>query len=297
MNRIKPFDSETILMAESLTGHNALITPLDDEYTMHVSYAKNREPEFVNAVINAIRGRLGERVNYVKDDPDQCLICFGVKYDDTPLPYVVGDFDDCQKRDVGLPVAGNGHLCKAIRVHRDKAGTLREFVGNGRMIIQSKKMNGGKAWFEFINNGTFMNVPEHWWIIQENGRYFSCSETWFNDNYKPLNYTFYLSLPISGHDIDERKAVCEQERKRLLAQFPTCRVIAPFDVEPLVANLCDGPQYGDYMAEDIRLLLNESDCVVFLVDPRATLSKGVRAEYALAQIYEKDIVYDYTLNV
>lgn len=274
-------------MAETLTGHEVLVTQLPDEFTLHVMYENNPDVDYVNAVINAMRGRLGERLNHFSDDPDNCILCFGVSYDTTEYPDVFGDFDEIERKDVGRKYSGNGHIVKALRVHRDMAGTLREFVGNGRMIVQSK-MSGGKARFEFVTDGRFVDAFEGSWIVEENGRFFCCNELWFKEHYKALNTVFYMSLPITGYDIGERKETCRKCRERLLANFPTCSVIVPFDVEPAVAAMCNGPQYGDYMAECVRLLLNEADCVMFLGNPRASQSKGVRLEYELARIYGKD---------
>ena len=47
------------------------------------------------------------------------------------------------------------------------------------------------------------------------------------------------------------------------------------------------PGYADYMKEDIGFILGKADTVCFLVDPRLTLSKGVRLEWQAAKIYGK----------
>lgn len=97
----------------------------------------------------------------------------------------------------------------------------------------------------------------------------------------------YLSLPITGYDEIERRATCEIARTALHKQNHI--VVSPFDIADCVEQEIVNPVYGDYMAVDIRFILNFADAVCFLVDPLKTESKGVRFEYECARIYGKMI--------
>lgn len=68
----------------------------------------------------------------------------------------------------------------------------------------------------------------------------------------------YVSLPISGHDIEETKEYAEKVKKFLEEKCD--EVITPFDV-------CDeeGKSYSYYMGRDIEALL-ECDAVFFTPD-------------------------------
>lgn len=90
----------------------------------------------------------------------------------------------------------------------------------------------------------------------------------------------YVSLPISGHDIEETKEYAEKVKKFLEERCD--EVITPFDV-------CDeeGKTYSYYMGRDIEALL-ECDAVFFTPDWQE--SKGCMAEFELARIYGKKIL-------
>lgn len=91
--------------------------------------------------------------------------------------------------------------------------------------------------------------------------------------------TLYLSLPITGRDINEAKSQAEHTKKRL-SKFH--HVITPFDVCPEQ----DRP-YSYYMGKDIEALL---ECDAIYMCPGWEESKGCMAEHAIAKIYGKEIL-------
>jgi len=97
--------------------------------------------------------------------------------------------------------------------------------------------------------------------------------------------TIYISLPITGYDLAERRDLAERARRRLRERHPGARVISPFDIADVIEAEKPEPLYSDYMKEDVALILDEADAVCFLVNPRLTRSKGVRLEYQTARIY------------
>ena len=101
--------------------------------------------------------------------------------------------------------------------------------------------------------------------------------------------TIYISLPITGFDLKERKRVAHSAKRLLLTEYPEAEVVTPFDVADYVEAMNPKAQYADYMAEDIGFMLKAADMICFLVNPRFTKSKGVKLEWHAARIYHKKI--------
>lgn len=96
----------------------------------------------------------------------------------------------------------------------------------------------------------------------------------------------YVSLPISGHDLDERKAEAEHIKSKLnFCGLSIIEVITPFDVCPEA----DKP-YSYYMGKDIEALL---ECDAIFLCKGWQNSKGCMAEFEIARIYGKQIIFEY----
>ena len=101
----------------------------------------------------------------------------------------------------------------------------------------------------------------------------------------------YISIPISGHDLEEVKAKARDISERLLCDvfgFKKDRnrpdVITPLDVCPEP----DKP-YSYYMGKDIEALL---ECDVIYLCKGWQNSKGCMAEFEVARIYGKEIMFE-----
>lgn len=101
----------------------------------------------------------------------------------------------------------------------------------------------------------------------------------------------YISIPISGHDIEEVKAKARVVRVRLLYDVfglkKGCHrpdVITPFDV-------CPEPDksYPYYMGKDIEALL---ECDAIYLCEGWQNSKGCMAEFEVARIYGKELMFE-----
>lgn len=92
----------------------------------------------------------------------------------------------------------------------------------------------------------------------------------------------YISLPITGHPIDEVRKKADQAKQQLsdMGHEP----VSPLDVSPDP----DAP-YAEHIGRDIAALL-ECDAVVFLDGWQE--SKGCTLEHAAAKIYNKLITYE-----
>ena len=84
----------------------------------------------------------------------------------------------------------------------------------------------------------------------------------------------YFSMPISGHDLQERMDYAESAKSALLNMYD--EVVTPFDACPYDPN----KSYGQCMKECISSLL-ECDKIVF--DKRRYDSNGCRIEAEVAR--------------
>ena len=95
----------------------------------------------------------------------------------------------------------------------------------------------------------------------------------------------YVSLPISGYDLDERKSEAERIKSKLnFCGLSIIEVVTPFDVCPEA----DKP-YSYYMGKDIEALL---ECDAIYMCEGWQNSKGCMAEFEVARIYGKEIIFD-----
>ena len=101
----------------------------------------------------------------------------------------------------------------------------------------------------------------------------------------------YISIPISGHDLEEVKEKARNIREWVLWDVFELKkgrnrpdIITPFDV-------CHEPDkpYSYYMGKDIEALL-ECDAI-FLCEGWQN-SKGCMAEFEVARIYGKEIMFE-----
>ena len=181
MQRLTPFDNEACVMLESLTEREVVATEMDDNFTIHAFYNKHNNPDYISAIIDAARGRFGERFIEVSDEPEREMLKFTIAYDKHQLPMLAGDLE------TGTPHIENGNAychqleeIRAVQVTRNNDEKLMAFVGGGQMQIERRI--DGKAWFTFINNGVFVDVPEYSYIVKrENGNHF---EIWPADKFK-----------------------------------------------------------------------------------------------------------------
>lgn len=92
----------------------------------------------------------------------------------------------------------------------------------------------------------------------------------------------YISIPISGKDITEVKLHLDFVKNRLVSKL--YEPVTPFDVSP-----DSNASYAEHMGRDIQALL-ECDAVFFCRGWQD--SKGCQAEYEVAKIYDKKMVFE-----
>lgn len=92
----------------------------------------------------------------------------------------------------------------------------------------------------------------------------------------------YISLPITGHDIEEVEASCIYASGVIQDKGHT--PVSPFEVSP-----DPDATYAEHIGTDITALL-VCEAVLFL--PGWQTSKGCRLEYEVAVIYGKEMYFD-----
>ena len=92
----------------------------------------------------------------------------------------------------------------------------------------------------------------------------------------------YISLPITGHDIEDVEA--DSIFASGVIQSKGHTPVSPLEVSP-----DPDATYAEHIGNDIEALLN-CDAVLFL--PGYQTSKGCRLEYEVAVIYGKEMYFD-----
>lgn len=96
---------------------------------------------------------------------------------------------------------------------------------------------------------------------------------------------YYVSLPISGYDLTERKLCALCAEKDIVEKYPKpLQVITPFTVCP-----DSDKSYSYFMGKDIEALL---ECDTVYMCKGWQKSKGCMAEFEVARIYGKEIIFE-----
>ena len=166
--RFIPFDAETFLMIEDVTGTEPEVTEKENYFELKM-YAPDKEERIIEAAICAVQGRYGKRIKDVKTIKEQNLLrgaIFFVEYEKGAenLPNEL-------RTNLGMPdeTAGDIYCCRllevrALPVKRDNWEKLQIFTGGGTMQIP--RTPGGLAVYSFpTENGVMLDVPEGNFIV------------------------------------------------------------------------------------------------------------------------------------
>lgn len=94
----------------------------------------------------------------------------------------------------------------------------------------------------------------------------------------------YISLPITGHDINKVRERADVVKASLSRQG--YRPVNPFDIYP-----GKNPTYADYLCSDLRAL---ADCDAIYLCEGWKFSRGCRIERAFAQEFGLQLIYEDT---
>ena len=168
-----------------------------------------------------------------------------------------------------------------VRIICDKDG----FFKSGDIMLATKLVEHYKSVFNQYDLFLFSSSPLH-----EQLSYISefCRLQFVVVDESLSFKRVYISLPISEHDIEERKAEAYKAKFRAFRAFGFKRpidivnVITPFEVNYGV----DVDDYARQMGNDTEAILN-SDAVYFCKGWQN--SNGCTAEYEIARIYGKEM--------
>lgn len=100
--------------------------------------------------------------------------------------------------------------------------------------------------------------------------------------------TIYISLPISGYDIESRKELASAiaDKLRTMGHKP----VNPLETPLAPEDWDEKRKYAYYMGEDIkRLMMCDA---ILMVDPKWLRSKGCYIEHTVAERMGIEVFYD-----
>lgn len=163
-----PFDAETFLMIESITGTEPEVTEKENLFELKM-YVPDKDEKIIEAVIYAVQGRYGKRIKETRTIKEQNLLrgaIFFVEYEKGSENY-----PNELRTNLGMPDETAGDIycrrlleVRALPVKRDNLEKLLMFTGGGTMQIP--RTPGGLAVYSFpTENGVMMDVPEGYFIV------------------------------------------------------------------------------------------------------------------------------------
>jgi predicted house-cleaning noncanonical NTP pyrophosphatase (MazG superfamily) len=162
-SRLTPFDSETFIMIESITGKDVEVIPNYFSYTL-TAYTSKLDDDKIESLINSVSGRLGKRLSKI-DKRAYCVI-FSVWYQKTTydLPFEYSKQYTKPDETAGEIYCRRLLEVRALPVKRDNLEKLLMFTGGGTM--QVPRTPGGLAVYSFpTENGVMLDVPEGNFIV------------------------------------------------------------------------------------------------------------------------------------
>lgn len=97
----------------------------------------------------------------------------------------------------------------------------------------------------------------------------------------------YISIPITGKDIDTQSKLAELIAERLTLRGHT--PVNPFSVPAVPSHLSEKEAYAYYMGEDMKMLLTCD--AIFMVDRKWSKSKGCSIEHNVACVMDMETFY------
>lgn len=166
--RFIPFDAETFLMIEDVTGTEPEVTEKENYFELKM-YAPDKEERIIEAAIYAVQGRYWKRIKDVRTIKEQNLLrgaIFFAEYEKG-----AGNLPNELRTNLGMPDETAGDIycrrlleVRALPVKRDNWEKLQIFTGGGTMQIP--RTPGGLAVYSFpTENGVMLDVPEGNFIV------------------------------------------------------------------------------------------------------------------------------------
>lgn len=171
-----PFDAETFLMIEDVTGTEPEVTEKENYFELKM-YAPDKEERIIEAAIYAVQGRYGKRIKDVRTIKEQNLLRGAIFF----IEYEKGaeNLPNELRTNLGMPDETAGDIycrrlleIRALPVKRDNLEKLLMFTGGGTMQIP--RTPGDLAVYSFpTENGVMLDVPEGNFIVLTPDRKFA----------------------------------------------------------------------------------------------------------------------------
>ena len=172
LQKLVSWDEAFLAMIDSLTGKTTIPGYESEEiYFVAVDYEKINDPEVLCAVMDAIAGRLGERLVSIGDVPEMKRLIVRVKFSKDEEPKASRFI---LKRSHASEHGGfyrdkeNGEVVNAMQFDRNRASDIVRYVGNGEIYD-----NKDRPWeLYFLNTaGKVWQHAVEWqylvWIAEE----------------------------------------------------------------------------------------------------------------------------------
>lgn len=194
MKDLTPFDAETLLMMEDVSGHKTKVNKGRAGFGVYMSIA-GLDSAKKKAVAEAVEGRWGRRLVTLKmlDDKLSCKVTYAMDSDKMPRE-IWGDYTSPSDADAPRFVSVVKYV-RAMRVDRDNLDALMRFTGGGSMTIPKRPYD--VAYYEFPDDNGIIRIAQEGYIILRDaaGQYTIMAEALFRQCY----------VMVSDNDGDEQR--------------------------------------------------------------------------------------------
>lgn len=194
MKGLTPFDTETLLMMESVSGHTTKLKNSRTGFLVYISIA-GLDAVTKKAIAEAVEGRWGRRLVTLKmfNDRLSCKVTYAMDSEKLPTE-MRGEYTKPSEDDAPRYVSVVRFM-RAMRVERDNLDALMRFTGGGAMTIPKESYN--VAYYEFPDDKGIIRVAQEGYMILRDmaGQYTIMAE--------PLFRQYYTM--VSNDDGDEQR--------------------------------------------------------------------------------------------
>lgn len=194
MKDLTPFDAETLVMMESVSGHTTKVDKGRTGFLVYMSIA-GLDSAKKKAVAEAVEGRWGRRLVTLKmlDDKLSCKVTYAMDSDKMPRE-IRADYTSPSDADAPRFVSVVKYV-RAMRVDRDNLDALMRFTGGGSMTIPKRPYD--VVYYEFPDDNGIIRIAQEGYIILRDaaGQYTIMAEALFRQCY----------VMVSGNDGDEQR--------------------------------------------------------------------------------------------
>jgi len=182
MDKLTPIDGDLIAMVTNITGQMPILYDRIDKLEL-VVLCSGLATDSKNAIIGAIKGRLGERLISIEEFDGQRIVCYFKisQYADFPLEYRA--MFVTPEEIPGTKYINRNLYVHAFKVDRKTLENLLKFTGGGTMVVP--RSIDGVAEYSFLDNfGTMVIAKEGQFIVKyESRKYKLMSEYEFKENF------------------------------------------------------------------------------------------------------------------